>query len=220
MLARLISGVVYYWSVMSRVALVAVSVTAALTYAVLWIGMTAGWWWLSAADDWTLGRFHPESGWIGFWKLVSDVLGPTALRLAALAGIVVAILRRRVPVAAFLVVTVLAMGLVTLAAKGLADRPRPATAAVAESWTAFPSGHALGITVGVLAFGTVLWPGLRRSWRAPVAAVGAALVVLVGLARVALHVHHVSDVVAGCALGVLYYLLCLTLVPPHPPPRS
>jgi membrane-associated phospholipid phosphatase len=56
-----------------------------------------------------------------------------------------------------------------------------------------------------------------------VIAVCAALAFLVGFARVALNVHHPSDVVAGWALGflyyllcLLYYLLCLRLVPPRP----
>ena len=49
-----------------------------------------------------------------------------------------------------------------------------------------------------------------------VAVVGAGLVFLVGFARVILNVHHPSDVVAGWALGYLYYLLCVRLVPPRP----
>ncbi len=35
---------------------------------------------------------------------------------------------------------------------------------------------------------------------------------LVGLARVALNVHHPSDVVAGWALGLLYFLLCMAVL--------
>ena len=45
--------------------------------------------------------------------------------------------------------------------------------------------------------------------RGPVAVVGVATMALVGLARVALNVHHPSDVLAGWALGLLYFLLCL-----------
>ena len=45
---------------------------------------------------------------------------------------------------------------------------------------------------------------------------GAALVFTVGFSRVVLNVHHPSDVVAGWALGFLYYQLCVRLVPPRP----
>jgi undecaprenyl-diphosphatase len=60
----------------------------------------------------------------------------------------------------------------------------------------------------VLALLTVLFPILGPSMRVVAAAVGALIVVAVGFGRVALNVHHVSDVVAGWALGYLYFALC------------
>jgi membrane-associated phospholipid phosphatase len=48
--------------------------------------------------------------------------------------------------------------------------------------------------------------------RVPVAVVGVVTMLLVGLARVALNVHHPSDVVAGWALGLLYFLLCMAVL--------
>ena len=214
--------VVYILGVMSKrasvVALVVAAVPAAVLYALMWIGITANWGWLKTVDQPALGWFHDVTsgspGWIGFWRGVSDVLGPTALRALALVGVVVALVRRRPRIAAFLTLAVITSALLTVAAKDLGDRPRPGTALVFAASTSFPSGHALGITVGVLAGATVLWPLVRPSMRIPIIAVGVALVVLVGLARVALNVHHPSDVIAGWALGLLCYLLCMTLVPP------
>jgi undecaprenyl-diphosphatase len=69
--------------------------------------------------------------------------------------------------------------------------------------------------VGVLALLTVLWPSLTPRWRTILAVLGGVLVVLVGSARVVLNVHHPSDVLAGWALGYLYYLLCLRLMAPR-----
>ena len=38
------------------------------------------------------------------------------------------------------------------------------------------------------------------------------VILLVGLSRVVLNVHHPSDVLAGCALGLRYYLVCVAVV--------
>ena len=69
--------------------------------------------------------------------------------------------------------------------------------------------------MGVLALLTVAWPFIGQRLRVPLAVLGAALVFAVGFSRVMLNVHHPSDVVAGWALGFLYYLLCLRLAPPR-----
>jgi undecaprenyl-diphosphatase len=68
------------------------------------------------------------------------------------------------------------------------------------------------MTVGVLAFLTVLWPHLTLVGRRVGVVVGVGLILSVSVARVVLNVHHPSDVVAGWALGFLYYLLCVRLV--------
>ena len=152
-------------------------------------------------------------GWLG---TLYEPLGPTAFRIVALGLIVLAVVRRNLSTAVFLFISVELMGLVTEAGKRLSDRPRPSSALVDAVSTSFPSGHALGVMVGVLALLTVLWPVMPVRLRVPVAVVGAGLVFLVGFARVILNVHHPSDVVAGWALGYLYYLLCVRLVPPRP----
>ena len=194
--------------------------TAFAVYAALWIGIVANWVWLEAVDDGSLQRFYDygvnRPGWISFWAAVSNLFSPTMMRILALAGIVVALCRRKTRTAVFLTITVMLMGLLTVAAKGLSGRPRPATALISETSTSFPSGHALGIMVSVLAFLTVLWPTLPPRMRFPAGILGAVIVFLVGLARVVLNVHHTTDVVAGWALGLLYYLLCVMLCPPRP----
>ncbi len=199
--------------------LIAAVVAAALLYVAMWLGYTENWVWLDDVDNVLLRRFHDvgaaRPGWVSFWVEFSLVFGPSAFRLVALVLIIAALVRRNVQTAAFLIVSVELSGLVTLAAKVVADRPRPDTALAHAASTSFPSGHALGVMVGVLALLTVLWPYLTPGLRLPVTTLGIALVVLVGVARVVLNVHHPSDVVAGWALGFLYYVLCLRLVPPR-----
>ena len=108
-------------------------------------------------------------------------------------------------------------GLVIEAAKQAADRPRPATALVAAPATAFPSGHALGVIVGVLALLTIVLPVVRPSLRGWLIALGAVIVIAIGVGRVVLNVHHPSDVLAGWALGYAYFAACLLMVPPSRP---
>ena len=186
----------------------------------MWIGFTQHWAVLATVDDWFLRFFHDvgsaHPGWVRFWDVFCVALGPTAFRIVAFGLIVLAVVRRNLSTAVFLFVSVELMGLVTEAGKRLSDRPRPSSALVDAVSTSFPSGHALGVMVGVLALLTVLWPVMPVRLRVPVAVVGAGLVFLVGFARVILNVHHPSDVVAGWALGYLYYLLCVRLVPPRP----
>jgi membrane protein DedA with SNARE-associated domain len=89
------------------------------------------------------------------------------------------------------------------------DRPRPPGGLVEISGTSFPSGHAAYSVFYVWAALTLvlrLRPGMARATAVVVA--GIALTALIGLSRVYLHVHYLSDVSAGWALGVSSYALC------------
>jgi membrane protein DedA with SNARE-associated domain/membrane-associated phospholipid phosphatase len=87
--------------------------------------------------------------------------------------------------------------------KAWTDRPRPPDPLISVGGSAFPSGHAAQATLyawlaTTLAFRLV--PGITR--RSLVIAAGIALTVLIGLTRVYLRVHWLSDVTAGWALGL------------------
>ncbi len=81
----------------------------------------------------------------------------------------------------FLVISVELSGLLTEAAKLAANRERPAGALVSAQSTSFPSGHALGVMVGVLAFLTLVLPIARRSLRFWLIVVGAVVVLAIGV---------------------------------------
>jgi len=94
--------------------------------------------------------------------------------------------------------------------KDAVDRPRPAGAAgVAVSGSSFPSGHATHSVIYVWLAVTIvlrLRPGISRG--AAVVTAGIVLTVLVGLSRVYLNVHYLSDVSGGWALGAASFSLC------------
>ena len=199
-------------------------VSAALgvaVYAVMWIGYASQWNWLMTMDSSGLDagyRYavaHP--GWVTAWIVFCTVLGPTVFRLLTLAVIIFALVRRNLRVAFFLVISVELSGLITEIAKHAADRPRPATALVSAPSTSFPSGHAFGVMVAVLALLTIALPVTRRPLRAWLVGLGALIVIAIGIGRVVLNVHHPSDVIAGWALGYAYFVACLLMVPPSRP---
>lgn len=198
--------------------LVAAMCVAAVVYVAAWLGWAASWSWVTDVDDSTLAAAHHvgvDSGvWIGSWDALCTVFSPFVLRVVALGVAVYAFVRRRHRIGWFLIVVAVLSGLLTEGAKQLADRPRPGTAMVSASSSSFPSGHALGAMSCVLALTAVLLPYAAARWRPWWLALGIAVIVLVGVGRVALNVHHASDVVAGWALGFVWFAGWLLVLRP------
>ncbi|CRZ16671.1 phosphatase PAP2 family protein [Mycolicibacterium neworleansense] len=193
---------------------------ALVLYAALWIGYEAQWTWLADLDadglagPYRFGMAHP--GWVTAWDVFCTVLGPFAFRLLALVLIVVALRRGRRRIVLFLLLTIELSAVTTELAKFLVERPRPATAMVHAASTSFPSGHALGVMVSVLALLALAWPTLQPRLRSWWLAAGVLVIIAIGVGRVVLNVHHPSDVVAGWALGYAWFVAVYLLCPPYP----
>ncbi|NUW31790.1 phosphatase PAP2 family protein [Nonomuraea sp. SMC257] len=134
----------------------------------------------------------------------TNVFGPWSWRIAVavLAGW---LLRRGAPRLALWAVTTMAVGgLLGAGLKILVDRARPILPepVALASGEAFPSGHALNVTLGAGVFVLALLPRLSGRGRWTAWGVALFLVVSVAYTRVALGVHWVSDVVAGVVLGM------------------
>jgi undecaprenyl-diphosphatase len=145
---------------------------------------------------------------------VATAPGSSAVRAVVYLPVMVWLaVRRRWWTAGWVAVAVALVTPLTTLLKALVDRVRPqfADGGAAYESLAFPSGHASGaatlVTVGLVLMWPVLGVPARRAWLA----VGVALVVLVGLTRVWLGVHWLSDVLAGAALGVGWTLLVAAL---------
>ena len=201
--------------------LIASATLAIAVYALMWVGYASQWNWLMTIDTSWLDALHrydvAHPGWVNAWNGFCTVLGPTVFRLVTLVVIIFALVRRNLRVALFLVISVELSGLITEIGKQAANRPRPATALVSAPSSSFPSGHALGVMVAVLALLTVVLPVIHRPLRAWLVALGALTVIAIGVGRVVLNVHHPSDVLAGWALGYAYFVVCLLMVPPSRP---
>lgn len=197
---------------------ISVGVVAGAVFALMLLGYELSWWWVLDTDDSVVRALAPYAqthpGWVGLQTAISTVFGPVSFRLLALVALVVALQRGARRHAVFLLAAPIAGGLAQEAVKRLVDRPRPDEAVTAAFSSSFPSGHAFGVVVGVASLLYLAWPALPSVGRAVAAMVGALVVLAVGFSRLALVVHHLSDVIAGYALAVLWLLLCFVAVRP------
>jgi membrane protein DedA with SNARE-associated domain/membrane-associated phospholipid phosphatase len=154
-----------------------------------------------------------RTGWLVDVAKAVTVLGSSALvlPLAAVCGLWLALRRRWAELG------VLAVGIgLTFAGvheiKNAIDRPRPDGGLVDATGSSFPSGHAAYSTFYVWLAVTIvmrLRTGMTRG--AAVVIAGIALTAAVGLSRVYLDVHYLSDVNAGWALGAGAFSLCAAI---------
>ena len=104
-------------------------------------------------------------------------------------------------------------GVVIVSLKALFARERPLDKLIEAHGYSFPSGHAFASTVfyGMALY--LVWRLTERTWaRAIAAAVCPLLIVAVGLSRVYLNVHYLTDVLAGWLAGVAWLVAVLAVV--------
>jgi membrane-associated phospholipid phosphatase len=140
---------------------------------------------------------------------VVTALGTTpASAFVVLAALALLACRRRwlelVPLAAGAMLTYAAWNLV----KGLEARPRPPGALVDVGGFAFPSGHATNSVVYVAVAVALAHRVPRLAGRAGIAAAAVVLAAAIGVSRVYLHVHYLSDVLGGWSLGAALFSVC------------
>ncbi|MGI8462609.1 MAG: VTT domain-containing protein [Solirubrobacterales bacterium] len=135
------------------------------------------------------------------------------LPLALVAAVVLA-LRRNFAEAAVVVVAMIVIVVGVDLIKEATERPRPFDALDQIPTYSYPSGHAAYSIFYVWAAVTVAFRlgvkqlGTRLTVRGLVLAIGIALAAAVGLSRVYLRVHYLSDVSGGWGLGVSAFALC------------
>jgi membrane protein DedA with SNARE-associated domain len=154
-----------------------------------------------------------ESLWaawlVDFSKVFTDLGSSAVTGLLAIAAAALLVVRRRRAEFGVLVAGVILIFVGVHELKDLVDRPRPGGGLIGAAGSSFPSAHAAYSTFYVWLAVTIvirLRPGMARG--ASVIAAGIALTALVGLSRVYLGVHYLSDVSAGWALGIAAFSFC------------
>lgn len=163
-------------------------------------------------SNWIAGAMPTLAEWVAvLLTWIGGVVGVTVIVVATCFWLLT---RRDRGAAILLVAVALGVQFLVFTAKNGYERPRPDAGSPIElpSSYSFPSGHA---ATGVAVFGLL---GLLAAARAPVArgwaliVAGYSLGAAIGLSRVVLNVHYLSDVLAGGCLGLAWLATFLLAV--------
>jgi undecaprenyl-diphosphatase len=155
-------------------------------------------------NDWVA----PHEALVRILQVMSWFGRPPLLAVLVVASIVYVARRHQRRLVWFLVVTPLGGGIVDSLVKIAVNRPRPivdhpVATALGKS---FPSGHAMSSVVTYGALLLVFLPLVPAARRHLTVVLVTVLVLAIGLSRLFLGVHFVSDVIGGWALGLAWLL--------------
>ena len=193
-----------------RLTPLAVVTVAALVFGLLLVFVRLQWAPLESADHTAAARINDLIAghaalvsvvkavtWLGSDGVLWTVIGVAAVALA---------IRRRWRLAIYLLVAGAGALILDPVLKSLVGRLRPVVAhpVAYGGGDSFPSGHSLGSIVCYGALFLVFLPATRGRWRRVFIAVIATLIALIGISRILLGVHFISDVLGGWALGITW----------------
>jgi YegS/Rv2252/BmrU family lipid kinase len=160
---------------------------------------------------------------IKFWRGVEYAFGTIALTIYTTVVAVSLFIRRHARAAYWTVGVMIGASVTTYFLKRFFQRDRPVWEDPIHTLStfAFPSGHASGIAsaVGVATVLTLMFVR-RRGVRRALVSLWVFLLLLVGLDRIFLGVHSVSDVVAGYSVGFFWTVFGLVVYSPAPRQRT
>ncbi len=183
---------------------------AAMVFALLLILVRVQWVPLESADHGAAADINSLIA--GNTKFVTVVKAVTFLGSSGVlwtvigAAAIILALRKRWRLAIYLLVSGAGALILDPVLKSLVGRLRPVVAHPVAHGTgnSFPSGHALGSIVCYGAILLVFLPAARGRWRTAFVTVIVALIALIGISRILLGVHYLSDVVGAWAIGITW----------------
>jgi membrane-associated phospholipid phosphatase len=154
-------------------------------------------------------RAHTDANTLRFFALITKLGDRTSTIALGAAVLLVFCVRRWWWHAAVWALATGGGGLLLSWLKNVFERARPLhdhALTDTVSWS-FPSGHAAGAVFVYGMLGYMLARHTPRRWRVPIALATVTLITVVGFSRVILHVHFLSDVIAGFAVASAWIAL-------------
>lgn len=168
---------------------------------------------ITAIDHELANMLHARATPLGttVYRLVTAFGGSWIIVIAIVVGLFF-LVRRYWSYLAVWVIALVGGGLLSLQMKTLFARPRPVftNPLLIEESFSFPSAHAMTslITYGILAY--FLWHEVQnRVVRILIVFAAVLLVILVGISRMTLGVHYLSDVLGGFMAGGIWLGVCI-----------
>jgi undecaprenyl-diphosphatase len=189
---------------------IAAVTVAALIFAILLLLVRLQFAPLESADHhaaaWLNSLVAGDAALVGVIKAVTWLGSGGVLWAVTGAAVVLLAIRRRWRLAVYLLVAGAGELVLDPVLKALVGRLRPVVAhPIAHgNGDSFPSGHALGSIVCYGALFLVFLPATRGIWRRVFTAVIVTLIAAIGVSRLLLGVHYLSDVLGAWALGITW----------------
>ncbi len=189
---------------------VIVVTVAALVFAILLVLVRLQWHPLESADHTAAADVNSliagQPTLVTIVKYITMLGGTIVLSAVIAAAAIMLALRRQWRLMTYVIVTGAGALVLDPVIKALVGRLRPVVAhPVAHApGNSFPSGHSLGSLVCYGALFLVFASATRGRGRTVFAIVVTAIIALVGISRVLLGVHYLSDVIGGWAIGITW----------------
>ncbi|HEC96826.1 MAG TPA: phosphatase PAP2 family protein [Nitrospirae bacterium] len=166
-------------------------------------------------DTWVLTHvlYFRSPGVSRFMVLFTQLGGIAAVMIGSFIVGTYLLLKRRFDYLLTYITAIIGGGFLVIVLKKAIHRIRPIseTSLISIGGWSFPSGHAM---MSVILYGMITYFIVRdmRSWKLRVFLVTAAgfVVFVIGLSRIYLQVHYLSDVLAGYAGGMFWLSICIT----------
>lgn len=143
-----------------------------------------------------------------FFKFITNLVSVYSITLICLVFVLFAIIKKKKRYAIFVLSNVLLIITLNILLKHIFARTRPEVMLIPEFGYSFPSGHAM---VSMAFYGLFIYLFFHSKINNIIKYLGSflilSLIILVGLSRVYLNVHYVSDVIAGFSISIIYLII-------------